>query len=469
MGYRIRQIEPETKFTELMGIETLTRIIPMETIHTLLKEYGVQGQRDRRLPGWLTVLFCIGMNLLSELSMTGVMEHLMRGTRLIHDADEEEAPSAGAYSQARARLGAKVMERLFKVVCRPLASPTTRGAFTYGLRLVALDGSVDEVPDSQANSAYFGRASAARGESAFPQVQCVYLCECGTHAIFDAAFWPYAVSERRGGKRLLRSVRADRLVMWDRGFHDYDMLAGVRARGAHVLARLPAHVKPELVEVLPDGTYLAYIHPSDPKRRGTQRLLVRVLEYTLDDPTRPGHGQPHRLITTLLDPAAYPALDLIVLYHERWEVDLTLDELKVHQRLLPRPLRSLKPVGVIQELYALLLAHFVVRCIMHEAAVAFRLDPDRLSFVESLRLIQAAIPEFQWVDPSLHDRLWRRLLRDIVRHILPLRRNRTQPRVVKRKMSNFKLKRPEHRAVPQPTQPFAEVVVVLPMPLPVLI
>ncbi len=228
-------------------------------------------------------------------------------------------------------------------------------------------------------------------------------------------------------------------------------------------------MKPALVEVLPDGTYLAYIHPSDPKRRGTQRLLVRVVDYTLDDPTRPGHGQPHRLITTLLDPVAYLALDLIVLYHERWEVELTLDELKVHQRLLPRPLRSLKPVGVIQELYALLLAHFVVRFIMHEAGLAFRLDPDRLSFVESLRLIRAAIPEFQWVDPTFHDRLWRRLLRDIVRHILPLRRNRTQPRVVKRKMSNFKLKHPEHRALPQPTQSFSDVVVVRPLPLPVLI
>jgi hypothetical protein len=469
MGYKIRQIEPETQFNELMGIETLTRVIPMDTSQSILKECGAQGQRERRLPGWLTVLFCIGMNLLSDLSMTGVMEHLMRGTRLIHDADEEEAPSAGAYSQARARLGAKVLERLFKAVCQPLATPNTPGAYAYGLRLVALDGSVDEVPDSEANSAYFGRASASRGDSAFPQVQCVYLCECGSHAIFDAAFWPYAVSERRGGKRRLRSVTADMLVMWDRGFHDYDMLAGVRARGAHVLARLPAHVKPELVKVLPDGTWLAYIHPSDPKRRGQERLLVRVLEYTLDDLSRPGHAQRHRLITTLLDPIAYPALDLIVLYHERWEVELTLDEVKVHQRLLPRPLRSLKPVGVIQELYALLLAHFVVRFGMHEAGLAFRLDPDRLSFVASLRFIRAAIPEFQLVDPALHDRLWRRLLRDIVRHALPLRRNRTQPRVVKRKMSNFKLKRPEHRAVPQPTQPFSEVVVVLPMPLPVLI
>lgn len=468
MGYRIRQIEPDTKFTEGMSLEVITRVVSLETIQEVLAECGVAGQRERRLPGWLTVLFCIGMNLLSELSMTGVMEHLMRGTRLIHPSDEEEAPCASAYSQARARLGARVMARLFRAVCRPLARPDTPGAFAYGLRLVALDGSVDELPDSEANSAYFGRSGTQRGQSAFAQVQCVYLCECGTHVLFDAAFWPYAVSERRGGKRLLRSVRADMLVMWDRGFHDYDMLAGVRSRGAHILARLPAHVKPKLVEVLTDGTWLAYLQPSDPARRQTERLLVRVIEYTIDDPTRPGHAQHHRLITTLLDPTLYPAIELIVLYHERWEVEITLDEVKVHQRLLPRPLRSLTPVGVIQELYALLLAHFVVRFIMHEAGLAFRLDPDRLSFVESLRLIRAAIPEFQLVDPARHERLWRRLLRDIVRHILPARRNRTNPRVVKRKMSNFKLKRPEHRSLPQPSRPFSEVVVVLLMPLPIL-
>src|SRR5258708_27622529 len=259
MGYRIRQIEAGTKFNELMGIDTLTRVIPMDVIQVTLRECGAQGQRERRLPGWLTVLFCIGMNLLSELSMTGVMEQLMRGTRLIHPPDEEEAPSRGTYSQARSRLGTKVMERLFKRVCRPLATADTAGAFAYGLRLVALDGSVDDVPDSAANSAYFGRASTQRGESAFPQVQCVYLCECGTHAMFDAAFWPYAVSERRGGKRLARSVRADMLVMWDRGFYDYGMLAGVRSRGGHVLSPLPAPVKPEPVEVLPDGTLFAFV------------------------------------------------------------------------------------------------------------------------------------------------------------------------------------------------------------------
>jgi hypothetical protein len=468
MGYRIRQIEPETKFNELMSIESISRVVPMETIQDVLEECGVSGQRERRLPGWLTVLFCIGMTLLSELSMKGVMEDLMRGARLLAEDDEQEAPSAGAYSQARSRLGAKAMERLFKSICRPLATSETSGAFAYGLRLVALDGSVDEMPDTPTNSAYFGRAQAARGESAFPQVQCVYLCECGTHVIFDAGFWPYAVSERRGGKRLLRSVTADMLVMWDRGFHDYDMLSGVRSRGAHVLSRLPAHVKPELVGVLPDGTYLAYLRPSEPKRRKNERLLVRIIEYTIDDPTRPGHAQRHRLVTTLLDHTLYSALDLIVLFHERWEVEVTLDEFKVHQRLLPRPLRSMNPVCVIQELYAVLLAHFVVRSIMHEAALSAHIDPDRLSFVESIHLIRASILEFQMVDAAQHDYLYQRLLRNIVRHSIPPRRDRANPRVVKRKMSSFKLKRPEHRQLPQPSQPFREVVVLLPVSLPVL-
>ena len=469
MGYRIRQIEPETKFNELLNIETILRVIPMQTIQAILQECGVSGQRERRLPGWLTVLFCKGMNLLSELSMKGVMQDMMRGARLLAEEDEREAPSAGAYSQARARLGAKAMERLFKRVCRPLATADTPGAFAYDLRLVALDGSIDQMPDTPSNSAYFGRSGTSRGQRAFPQVQCVYLCECGTHAIFDAAFWPYAVSERRGGKRLLRSVTEAMLLMWDRGFHDYDMLRGVRARGAHVLSRWPAHVKPELVEVLPDGTYLAYVCPSEAKRRHKERLLVRIIDYTINDPKRPGHQEHHRLITTLLDPTLYAALDLIVLFHERWEVEITLDEVKVLQRLLPRPLRSLNPVGVIQELYAALLAHFVVRFIMHEAAIQAGVDPDRLSFVASIQLIRASIAEFQMVDCAQHDRLYRRLLSDIARQLNPPRRDRANPRVVKRKMSNFKLKRPEHRRPPQPSHPFRDVVVVLPVALPVLI
>jgi hypothetical protein len=246
-----------------------------------------------------------------------------------------------------------VLAVLFKRVCRPLARPETVGAFAFGLRLVALDGTVERLPDTPANAAYFGRQKGARGDSAFPQVQCVYLCECGTHAIFDAGFGPYSTSERIGARRLLRSVDAGMLVMWDRGLHEFDMVAGALKRGAHVLARLPAQVKPTWVATLPDGTGLGHIYPSDYQRRKRgEHLLVRIIDATreIDDPARPGHAQRHRLLTTLLEPDFCPALDLVCLYHERWEIEVTIDEMDTHQRLLPRPLRSLHPVGVIQEL-----------------------------------------------------------------------------------------------------------------------
>jgi hypothetical protein len=202
MGYRIRQIEVGTKFNALMGIETLTRVIAMELIQATVRECGVEGQRAGRLPGWLTVLFCIGMNRLSGLSMTSVMEPLMRGIRLIHASDEEEAPSSGTDRQARSRSGTKVMERLFKRVCRPLARADTAGAFADGLRLVALDGSVDDVPDSAANSAYLTSQRAAWGERFSPSAVRVPVRMWDPGPV-RCRLWAVAVSERRGGKRRL--------------------------------------------------------------------------------------------------------------------------------------------------------------------------------------------------------------------------------------------------------------------------
>jgi hypothetical protein len=156
-------------------------------------------------------------------------------------------------------------------------------------------------------------------------------------------------------------------------------------------------------------------------------------------------------VTTLLDPEAYPILDLICAYHERWEIEITLDEIDTHQRLLPGPLRSRKPVGVIQELYGLLIAHYIIRACMVQAAHQAQLDPDRLSFIGAVRVLRNALPEFQMTAPEQLPALYQRLLRDIARKRLPPRRLRSNPRVVKRKMSNFKLKRAEHRAWPQPT------------------
>jgi hypothetical protein len=468
MGYRIRQIEPDSQFCDEVTVEVITDHVPIETIEEVIEKCKVRETRKRKLPAVLVVLLCIGMNLLCQMSLHYVLVKLVQGWRLLHAVGVDEVAVKSSISEARYKLGAKPLELLFKRICRPLATPDTPGAFVFGLRLVALDGTTETLPDTPENSRYFGRAKGDRGDSAFPQTQGVYLCECGTHAIFDAGFWPYAVSERVGGFRLLRSVEADMLVMWDRGFHDFDMFLGVIEREAQVLSRLPAHVKPERVLNLPDGSWLAHITPSTYQRRKTgERLLVRIIEYKLDDPNRPGYGEHHRLITTLLHPDLYPVLDLVCLYHERWEVEIAIDEMDTHQRLVNHPLRSLKPVGIIQELYALLLAHFVVRSIMHEAALAHELDPDRLSFINSVRLICDTLIEFQLVDPVDHPLLWNRLLHDIAQFQLPERANRSNPRVVKRKMSNFKLKRPEHWHPPQPTKSFREAVVFGTDPVPI--
>jgi hypothetical protein len=452
MRYKLREIEAESKFSRELNLAVIERIVPQATITAVLAGEGQVTGRERKLNLLITVLLIIMINIYTSDSIADVLETMAQGLRYIWPDPDYVLPKAGAISYRRYQVGARPMVALFHRVCQPMATPATLGAFLFGLRLMAIDGTTEDVPDTPANVAVFGRHQGDRGPSAFPQVQGVYLVECGTHAVVDAGFWPYHTSERVGGFRLLRSVTPGMLVMWDRGFHDYDMFVQTRQQGAHVLSRLPADVKPELVRRLADGSYLAYLRPSDYRRRKQgERLLVRVIEYTLTDPNLPGYGEVHRLVTTLLDPRAYPILDLICAYHERWEVEITIDEIDTHQRLLPGPVRSLKPVGVIQELYGLLIAHYIIRALMHEAAQQAHLDPDRLSFVGAIKVLQKAVPEFQMTAPEQLPALYRRLLRDIARKRLPQRRLRSNPRVVKRKMSNFKLKRAEHFAWPQPS------------------
>jgi len=452
IGYKLREIEAESKFSQELSLVAIEHIVPQATIARVLAAEGRLTQRERKLNLLVTVLLVVMINIYTSDSMADVLEKMAQGLRYIWPDPDYLVPNASAITYRRYQVGARPLVALFHQVCQPLASPDTPGAFLFGLRLMAIDGTTEDVPDTPANVTVFGRHQGDRGPSAFPQVQGVYLAECGTHAIVDAGFWPYHTSERVGGFRLLRSVTPGMLVMWDRGFHDYDMLVQTRQRSAHVLSRLPAHVKPKFVQRLADGSYLSYLRPIDYRRRKQgERILVRVIEYTLTDPNLPGFGETHRLVTTLLDPDAYPITDLICAYYERWEVEITIDEIDTHQRLLPGPLRSLKPVGVIQELYGLLIAHYLVRALMHEAAQQAGLDPDRLSFVGAIKVLQKAVPEFQMTAPEQLPALYQRLLRDIARKHLPKRRLRSNPRVVKRKMSNFKLKRAEHMAWPQPT------------------
>jgi len=191
-----------------------------------------------------------------------------------------------------------------------------------------------------------------------------------------------------------------------------------------------------------------------------------VKSYTLTDPARPGYGETHRLVTTLLDAQEAPARDLICAYHQRWEIELTIDEIDSHQRLVQHPLRSQKPVGVIQELYGLLVAHYAVRALMAEAAAQAQIAPTALSFVQAVALIRVAIDDFHLVTPAQHPLLYQRLLRDLAACRLRPRAHRTNPRVVKRKMSKFKLKRGAPSSPSQHLAPFPESIRLLPQARP---
>ncbi len=463
MPFMIRQLAPTAQLADQDLLAALQTALPASVVQEVAA-HDAPPTRRRKLPRDLTLLLIIAMNLFTHHPLEHVLFQLMHGLRLLWPDPDRLLATKGAICQARARLGAGPVVQLFHRVCQPLATEQTPGAFCYGLRLVALDGTVETVPDSPANVRAFGRHHSDRGEAAFPQVQAVYLVECGTHAILDAGFWPCHVSEHVGARRLTRSLQPGMLVMYDRGLHSFELAQILTRKQVHFLGRVSSTLVLHPERYLPDGSYLTRLYASDDRRRHPEDgVLVRVLRYTLDDPLRDPTGQVHRLVTSLLDPDHAPARDVVCLYHERWEIELTIAETACHQRpLANHPLRSRTPVGVIQELYGLLVAHYAIRSVMHDAAVQVGWDPDRLSFAESVRLICTAISDFQLVAPQDHPALYDRLLQDIRRCPLPPRRNRIQPRVVKRKMSSFLLKRESHRHPQQLTQTFPAVVTLRP-------
>jgi hypothetical protein len=223
MGYRLRQIDAESKFSSELHLKAIGRAVPMDEIKAALQETGVQEVRVRKLNMVAVMLVTIAMNIYTHLSIGAVMRKIARGLRFVWPDPDYAVPKDSALAYRRYQMGARPMVTLFHRVCRPMATPETPGAFLFDLRLMAIDGTVEDVPDTPENVAAFGRHHGDRGDSAFPQVQGVYLAECGTHAIVDAGFWPCHTSERVGGFRVLRSLEKGMLIMWDRGFHDFDM------------------------------------------------------------------------------------------------------------------------------------------------------------------------------------------------------------------------------------------------------
>jgi len=373
--------------------------IPVEVISATISESNSQTQRQRKLPAHLTVCLVIAFSFWSKASMRDVLKNLVDGlsTQWTRLSQYWKVPNSASISEARARLGCQVMRRLFEQVVRPLATPETPGAFLGGLRLMAVDGTLLDVPDSQANARVFGYPGTRFDtHAAFPKVRLVLLIEAGTHLVTNALICPYRMGERRQALRLMRSVESGMLVMWDRGLHSFAMVQATVAKGGHYLGRVPANVKFEVEQTLPDGSYLSWIYPDRKSRKkGATRIQVRVIEYTLEQTDPPDSALTYRLITSLLDPQQFPALVLAQQYHQRWEVENTIDEVKTHLLGRKIPIRSLKPREVVQEVYGLLLGHWVVRSLMVQAAQLEGISPLRLSFTGTLQVLRRAVPKFQ--------------------------------------------------------------------------
>jgi len=327
---------------------------------------------------------------------------------------------------------------------------------------VAMDGTTLDVADTAGNAAVFGRPGTSRGaRAAFPQLRIVALAECSTHALFAARMGPYASGEVTLAKELVAALAPGMLCLADRGFTAYPLFEMAAASGAELLWRARGNALLPVIERHPDGSYGSELVAADDRRR-ERPIPVRVIEYALTDPGLPG-GQDarYRLLTTILDPARAPAADLAALYPERWEFESVLDELKTHQRGPRVVLRSKTPAGVRQEAWGYLLTHYALRALMSRAADDGGTDPDRISFTRALRAARRSVRAGLGTTARLLTVALPAAIVEVSHELLPARRLRAAARVVKRKMSSYGVKRPEHLSWPQPTRAAGDAVRVL--------
>jgi hypothetical protein len=425
-------------------------VLPVSMIEELLETYEMWEQREKKLNMVAMVYWLIGLHLYPHLSQRAVYAKLVSGQRALRDDVAESIPVKSALSYRREQMGSELVEELFAQVAGPRASSQTPGAFYQGMRLLALDGTVEALPDTASNRESFRYSTDDElSHSPFPQARLVLLIECATHLICDAQISPCRQAEASSTRLLLERWKWENaLVLWDSGFHASWAIFGLRACGGHVLGRLKSNVLLKPVSRLVDGSYLTYIYEDQDHHRG-ERMLVRVISYTLTDPRIPGAGQQvYRLVTTLLDPFRYQAKELAVLYHERWHVEVVIDETRTHLRLSARTLRSRSATGVIQELYALLLAHTLLRTLMLRAAQPAGLAPTAISFTATIRLIDDSLVPLSMVSPSRRKLMIGSLMQELGTFRLPKQRVRIAARVVKRVRSRYERKKPEHWHAP---------------------
>lgn len=380
----------EVTVPDLISMGLLAMFCPPSRVDALLAETGRLEQRTRLLPSRLVVYYVLAMALYASEGYRELYRLLVEGLRAVDPSVPIVVPQKSAVAKARARVGSEPLRRLFEETAIPMTSPRTKGAWYRRWRLMSMDGSTIEVPDTRENDHYFGRPGASRGEkSAYPRLRWVALGEVGSRAIVGLEPGPYRDGERRLAHSVVGRLTSEMLCLCDRYFYGFELWEEACQTGAALLWRLKKNLVFPVEEVLPDGSYLSRALPSDRRmRKDHPGIPIRVIEYRIEDPGRPRVEPVYRLATTILDPDEAPAAELAAIYAECWEVETSIREIKIYQGRPHVVLRSKKPDGVLQELYGFLTVHYVIRWLIHQATVEADIDPDRVSFTTALRALR---------------------------------------------------------------------------------
>jgi hypothetical protein len=395
---RVSKVRHEgDRLTDLMNIGVLTTCFPLDQIHEVLRETSKESKRLRDLPAHVMMYYVVALALYRAEGSREVLRLLLAGLQAIVGLGVEVVPATkAAISRARSRLGMEPVKELYDRIVAPVADAQTPGAFYNGWHVVALDGFTLETPDTVANEEAFGRPkSPAGGKSAYPLVRGVGLVEVGTHVLYGAVLGDYYTGEVTLARQVVPRLKKGMLCLADRYFPGFELWEQAVATGAELVWRVRSRMRFVVEERLPDGSCLSRF-PS--RRKGKAPMRVRVIEYKVKN--QKGEDQEIRIITSILDWRLAPAHDLAALYAERWEFETALDEFKTHLRGARTVLRSQTPDLIRQEVYGLLLAHFALRGLMHEAAVHAGRDPDRISFIHTVRVVRRTLPRFADLPPS---------------------------------------------------------------------
>jgi hypothetical protein len=403
MARTVATLPAGSRITDYISLGVIAKFFPLEKVREVLHQTNRASRRERDLPAHVVVYYVVALALYMRSSYREVLRCLLEGVQWLLDPSAPlKVAGKSGISQARSRLGSEPLKKLYETVVIPIAEKRTRGAWYRQWRLVSLDGSTLDVADTAENDRAFGRPGASRGSAAYPKIRFVGLLENGTHVLWAAQVDAYATDEITLAQAVVPALRKGMLCLADRFFPSYELWQKAAQTGAELLWRVRQNARLEVDRRLPDGSYLSRIYRSTSDRRNHRNsIVVRVIEYRLKDV--PGAEPIYRLITTILNPRSAPAKELAALYHERWEIETTLDELKTHLRGAQIVLRSKTPELVRQEFYGLLMAHFAIRGLMHEAALQADEDPDRLSFLHAVRVVQRRLARYVATPPSAEE------------------------------------------------------------------